>query len=352
MTNKLDAIPGSAGRKIIDGLKDAVAGNFASVTIEGQRWVRDPAPSPQSTADHATIAPHVATAINEIETLALNWNRSHGLADLDDSLRRNWQELRDEVFRLAADNQRLYQQAGYESDDGSPKQVAACSHGDLRSETVTTVSASTPSNDAVREALQLGLDAVNESFEHVVTGDDLLLAQMRHEAISTTLAVPTRSAATSAEPVARDNERFSRLADEPLAVIPPGTVFELSGKSTRELMAERTGATPPSSGNADAVRVAFQKIDACLETIWSSDDRAVEVNGLVEMKSIVRAALSSAPVAGEWKEDPIELCAKVIDTAYAEIRLATYIAPDAFTELARRVRALSRKERDSGVTRS
>lgn len=36
----LDAIPGSAGRRIIDGLKDAVAGNFASVTIEGQRWVR------------------------------------------------------------------------------------------------------------------------------------------------------------------------------------------------------------------------------------------------------------------------------------------------------------------------
>lgn len=44
MTDKLDAIPGSTGRKIIDGLKDAVAGNFASVTIEGQRWVRADAP--------------------------------------------------------------------------------------------------------------------------------------------------------------------------------------------------------------------------------------------------------------------------------------------------------------------
>jgi hypothetical protein len=30
----------SAGAKIIDGLKDAVAGNFSSVTINGQRWVR------------------------------------------------------------------------------------------------------------------------------------------------------------------------------------------------------------------------------------------------------------------------------------------------------------------------
>lgn len=29
-----------SGRKIIDSLKDAVAGNFASVTIDGQRWMR------------------------------------------------------------------------------------------------------------------------------------------------------------------------------------------------------------------------------------------------------------------------------------------------------------------------
>jgi len=31
---------GKAGRKIIDALKEAVAGNFASVTIDGQRWVK------------------------------------------------------------------------------------------------------------------------------------------------------------------------------------------------------------------------------------------------------------------------------------------------------------------------
>lgn len=30
----------SAAAKIIEGLKDAIAGNFASVTIEGQHWVR------------------------------------------------------------------------------------------------------------------------------------------------------------------------------------------------------------------------------------------------------------------------------------------------------------------------
>lgn len=32
----------AAGAKIIEGLKDAVAGNFSAVTIEGQRWVRTP----------------------------------------------------------------------------------------------------------------------------------------------------------------------------------------------------------------------------------------------------------------------------------------------------------------------
>ncbi len=32
-----------SGKKIIDGLKDALAGNFARVTIEGQHWVREDA---------------------------------------------------------------------------------------------------------------------------------------------------------------------------------------------------------------------------------------------------------------------------------------------------------------------
>ena len=33
-----------SGQKIIDGLKDAVAGNFSRVTIDGQVWVRADAP--------------------------------------------------------------------------------------------------------------------------------------------------------------------------------------------------------------------------------------------------------------------------------------------------------------------
>lgn len=32
----------SVANKILRGLEDAVAGNFAAVTIEGQRWVRAP----------------------------------------------------------------------------------------------------------------------------------------------------------------------------------------------------------------------------------------------------------------------------------------------------------------------
>jgi len=42
----------SAAAKIMDGLKDAIAGNFAAVTIEGQRWVRaDERPWDNSGAD-------------------------------------------------------------------------------------------------------------------------------------------------------------------------------------------------------------------------------------------------------------------------------------------------------------
>jgi hypothetical protein len=55
MTDKLDAIPGSTGRKILEGLKDAVAGNFAAVTIEGQRWVRADAPEPLDGRQNARV---------------------------------------------------------------------------------------------------------------------------------------------------------------------------------------------------------------------------------------------------------------------------------------------------------
>jgi len=36
----------NAGKRIIDGLKDAVEGNFTSVTIEGQTWIRYRGKSP------------------------------------------------------------------------------------------------------------------------------------------------------------------------------------------------------------------------------------------------------------------------------------------------------------------
>jgi len=47
-----------SGRKIIEGLQEAVAGNFSRVTIEGQTWVRlesDVAPAARTPAD-LTIA--------------------------------------------------------------------------------------------------------------------------------------------------------------------------------------------------------------------------------------------------------------------------------------------------------
>lgn len=40
----------SAAAKIMKGLQDAVAGNFAAVTIEGQRWIRAPEWQPIETA--------------------------------------------------------------------------------------------------------------------------------------------------------------------------------------------------------------------------------------------------------------------------------------------------------------
>lgn len=39
-----------SGRKILDGLRDAVEGNFAAVTIAGQRWVLAPGWMPIATA--------------------------------------------------------------------------------------------------------------------------------------------------------------------------------------------------------------------------------------------------------------------------------------------------------------
>ena len=38
------------GQKIIDGLRDAVAGNFVRATIDGQTWVRDTGWQPIETA--------------------------------------------------------------------------------------------------------------------------------------------------------------------------------------------------------------------------------------------------------------------------------------------------------------
>lgn len=48
----------AAGAKIIEGLKDAVAGNFSAVTIEGQRWIRAPEWQPIRAAPKKPLDKH------------------------------------------------------------------------------------------------------------------------------------------------------------------------------------------------------------------------------------------------------------------------------------------------------
>src|SRR6185312_8371346 len=53
------------GQKILDGLRDAVAGNYAAVTIEGQRWVRIP--------EKEALKPAMVSAVElEIEACIAN----------------------------------------------------------------------------------------------------------------------------------------------------------------------------------------------------------------------------------------------------------------------------------------
>lgn len=61
-----------------------------------------------------------------------------------------------------------------------------------------------------------------------------------------------------------------------------------------------------SSSSAGA-REALESIDAILDAVWSTNDRAEEVDGLVKIKAIIRSALSDHGVqesGGSWR--PIE----------------------------------------------
>lgn len=87
----------------------------------------------------------------------------------------------------------------------------------------------------VREALQLGLETVTESFEHASTYDDQLLAEARHRSISTALR-PSQAAAVLPTTYTEIclNEKCPR-GGQPVEIV--------------------TGATPPTA-SADAVREA------------------------------------------------------------------------------------------------
>ena len=56
-----------SGSKILEGLKDAVAGNFASVTIEGQRWVRDCAPTANTPTARSSTGSEQESSIPKVE---------------------------------------------------------------------------------------------------------------------------------------------------------------------------------------------------------------------------------------------------------------------------------------------
>jgi hypothetical protein len=108
----------------------------------------------------------------------------------------------------------------------------------------------------------------------------------------------------AAEPVARDTNMFSRLADEPMAVIPEGYSAPLDIRTAAEIAFDRKAAkspAPPVRGDRDIAREAKEWCETGL--LDESDKRAV--------MSFTRWLLSlpSAPVSG--RDAAIEECAKI-----------------------------------------
>jgi hypothetical protein len=57
----------NSGSKLIDGLRDAIAGNFTRVNIEGQVWVRHDAESPEGQL--ASARNTIADLTTEVDVL-------------------------------------------------------------------------------------------------------------------------------------------------------------------------------------------------------------------------------------------------------------------------------------------
>lgn len=66
-----------AGQKIIEGLRDAVRGNFERVTIDGQVWVRQQPKVPRTLLDGHMSRNQVAAALEQLVfTAAKEWRRT------------------------------------------------------------------------------------------------------------------------------------------------------------------------------------------------------------------------------------------------------------------------------------
>lgn len=70
----------SGGRKIIEGLQDAVRGNFSRVTLQGQVWVRHDVGSPEH--ELSSSRAKVAELTERVDVLEAALNQIAALNDL------------------------------------------------------------------------------------------------------------------------------------------------------------------------------------------------------------------------------------------------------------------------------
>lgn len=80
------------GQKIIEGLQEATRGDFAAVTIDGQRWVRSPAFEAMVEAlEECDEADDIWLRMRAIEEIRPG--KRHGIAIDDDDYAKAWRDL-------------------------------------------------------------------------------------------------------------------------------------------------------------------------------------------------------------------------------------------------------------------
>ncbi len=74
--------PMRSGQKILDGLREAAAGNFVRVTIDGQTWTRHDAGSPEDRL--ADVRDHIADLTQKVD---ITESALREIAEIDHSFR-------------------------------------------------------------------------------------------------------------------------------------------------------------------------------------------------------------------------------------------------------------------------